>query len=339
MSGGLSSFNKALVTIPCVTGSVSFLSSALLLYILKRSDKPGIKRKLLASFCLSDLLLSASYAFSTFMGPTDMSENAAFGGTFVGSDATCRAQASMVQLGLSQPSYNAALCVYYMLMICHPKIERRISRWFLPIVHALIISYNVSGVVLGNILHGGVFHPAGILGCSFADPCQGLHAEVPETQDGAGNAHIELPSLCEDAQGIDPISIRRLQFAFVVGPVVLNFVIIAACMTSIYWSIKRVEDKASRWSFDRYTFEVQQNTATDSTSWDNFCTSAEMIVDEEDNDHECELEVASGDGPSKQVTRSCRREARGNNGNRRKSRKRNKPNSQGARDVGLQYGM
>ena len=213
------------------------------------------------SFCVSDLLLSGSYAFSTFLGPASEAGDFQFGSTFIGTQATCRAQASIAQLGLSQPSYNAALSIYYVMMVRYNKTDRSISKWFLPLVHGFVILFNISGVLLGNVLDA--FNPAGELGCSFADPCHGLHAhEMGETctmmEEMAMHGHHDHTHSSS--------TFERLIFTFIIGPVVLNFLVIAGCMFTIYLTIKKVEDKAKKWSFEK---SIQEFST---------CSSLEMSV-------------------------------------------------------------
>ena len=332
------------------------------------------------SFCVSDLLLSGSYAFSTFLGPASEAGDFQFGSTFIGTQATCRAQASIAQLGLSQPSYNAALSIYYVMMVRFNKTDRSISKWFLPLVHGFVISYNVSGVVLGNVLDA--FNPAGALGCSFADPCHGLQAhEMSETC----MRMEEMARTGHHTHTHSSSTFERLIFTFIVGPVVLNFVIIAGCMFTIYWTIKKVEDKAKKWSFEKSIQEfstcsslemsvghlppikeedsppppskssfrdevsgsgtnaspgtsnppITEIVPTDSGKLcsENFedlsyATHDEIIVD-------IELDVATGDEPPKPLTRSTRRQERDSNA----AKKPTKSKSEGARDIGLLYGM
>ena len=101
---------------------------------------PG-KRQLLLGLCISDLFLSASYACSTFLSPAVDNPREPLETTYRGTNLTCIIQAASSQLGLAQPCYNAALCMYFVLCVKFHKTDRDFlassptgrKSWFLPI--------------------------------------------------------------------------------------------------------------------------------------------------------------------------------------------------------------
>jgi hypothetical protein len=304
---GLSPEDKALVVIPCITGSISFLSSAIMTYMIlsdRKETRNRSKNNLLLGLCISDLFLSSAYACSTFLGPSSLVPfiesglGVGIGSTVVGTDFSCSLQASFSQLGFCQPSYNAALCVYYLLIIRFNKTDSQIRKWILPAMHAIIISFNVAGVVVGVSLDA--FHYAGSLGCYFADPCHG-----------------DMPGCPADS----PPDYNLLLSIFAAMPVIVDFVVVVFGMTTIYLSLRKVERKSRRWSYEASMKSHQPSSlAGPGLRSEDFPPSVEL---EEARTTQLE-NLDSSQTRSLEPTTPQRRE---------------KNISRGARDVGFQYGM
>jgi hypothetical protein len=309
---GLSPQYKALVVIPCITGSISFVSSAIMTYMIwsdRKETRNRSKNSLLLGLCISDLFLSSAYACSTFLGPLylvkfiESDVGVGLGSTLVGTDFSCSLQASFSQLGLCQPSYNAALCLYYLLIIRFNKTDLQLRKWVLPAMHVIIISFNVVGVIVGVSLDA--FHYAGSLGCYFQDPCHG-----------------DMPDCPTDS----PPDYDLLVFIFIALPVIVDFLIVVLGMTTIYLSLRKVERKAKRWSYE----EAMKNHHPSSLagpslrSNDDFSPVEELEKCHDRNETRTQLD--SSDSRTTSALES-------------KTRRREKTISRGARDIGLQYGM
>ena len=310
---GLTRFERALVLVPVATGSISFFSSSAMIVLLLRDPRirqsNPIKRHLLMSICVADLFISASYACSTFLAPRGEKSWDDLAISYRGTAATCRLQAAFAQIGLAQPSYNAALCIYHLLIIRYNKTDTTMSKWFLPLVHFLIFCYAPVGAIVG--LWSDSFHSAGSLGCYFSPP---------------ENASKET------------LNHERLILFFAVIPISIDFAVILGGMIAIYVSLRRVERRAKKWNFE---------AATRRHSMDFSQHNRDLIIAREDLELNCNDEPSHSDTKTSSSTavlsanRSLSISTPSTDPNSQgpeRTKRRRQELSKGARDIGLLYG-
>lgn len=130
--------NKALAILPKITGPLSFLGSASIIYEIA-SDKRKWSRpyhRLLFSMCVFDAFSSIALALSTWPIPEGSPVYAASGNT-----ATCSAQAFFIQANIASPIYNFMLSVYFLLVIKHNRNERHVRDRVEPIMQGITIVF------------------------------------------------------------------------------------------------------------------------------------------------------------------------------------------------------
>jgi len=88
---------KAGWVIPTVTGSISFVLSALIIYIIARSGErnayTATYHRIVVGMCLSDMLSSFAIALTTIPMPKDVHQVYNFDGAAYGTTTTCEIQA------------------------------------------------------------------------------------------------------------------------------------------------------------------------------------------------------------------------------------------------------
>ena len=117
--------------------------------------------RLLMGLCLMDMLGSFAFSFSTAPGPSDTVWFYPY--PTYGTDATCTAQAFLVQLGLGAPIYNAAMGIFYILTIRFKVSDRFLKKFYIPAAHVLIWTSMLSLAVAGLFLE--IFGFDGSAGC------------------------------------------------------------------------------------------------------------------------------------------------------------------------------
>ena len=100
---------------PKVTGSLSIMGSASIIYEVLRDKKKRRKvyHRIMLAMSLIDVNTSFWYALSTWPMPKDTQGVAYASGT----QQSCTAQGFFVQLGLATPMYNVALAIYYCIVV------------------------------------------------------------------------------------------------------------------------------------------------------------------------------------------------------------------------------
>jgi len=138
--------NKWILTTPIFSGSLSAISSALIIFIILRSQTKlsTIYHRIMFGMSLADLLSSISIALSTLPMPSSMPKEDEYlyswGGTRIGNIYTCNAQGFFVSFGMSCTfGYNVMLCVYYACAIAFIMQEHTIKKYVEPIIHGLPI--------------------------------------------------------------------------------------------------------------------------------------------------------------------------------------------------------
>lgn len=129
---------------PRFTGSVSFISSSLIIYLILRSNAglSTIYHRLLFGMSASDMMSSAAMAFTSLPFPTHMPYEEEFGyhwaGKRLGNTASCTAQGFFMTTGsILMYTYNATLCIYYACAIGFLMREGHIQKYIEPVLHGL----------------------------------------------------------------------------------------------------------------------------------------------------------------------------------------------------------
>ena len=123
--------------IPTVSGSLSFLSSALIIYIIARSQRTiyaATYHRIMVCICLSDMLSSLAILLTTLPMPKDVNEVYNFDGNSYGTVRTCEIQASSYGIGSGISCYaSICLSLYYVLTIRYHVTHRVVSRYVEPL--------------------------------------------------------------------------------------------------------------------------------------------------------------------------------------------------------------
>jgi hypothetical protein len=136
---------------PIFSGSLSAVSSALIIYIILRSQTglSSIYHRIMFGMSLADILSSVSIALSTLPMPSYMPQEEDFEyrwtGTRLGNEYTCNVQGFFQSFGiLCMFTYNAMLCVYYACAIAFAMQEQNIKKRVEPLLHIIPL---VAGLV------------------------------------------------------------------------------------------------------------------------------------------------------------------------------------------------
>ena len=163
---------KAGYIIPTVTGSISFLSSALIISIIARSVKnrcTSTYHRTMVWMSLSDMLSSAAIALTTIPMPADVSEVYDFAGESFGTTRTCELQGLCYSLG-TRLSFcaNCFLGVFYLLTIRYQISDRVLTKIVEPIFFCVSIAVSVCPTIL--MFMNGMFNPVPFVNwCSSGD--------------------------------------------------------------------------------------------------------------------------------------------------------------------------
>jgi hypothetical protein len=216
----------ALTIIPCITGSISFVSSSFLIWSIWREKNYHRPREIILIWLsFMNLLFSSACAMSTFTAPADLDPFTEY--VLLGNVATCNMQGWLYQAGTTVPMYNTLLSTYYLLCVRYNKTDKDLQKLFLPAMYVLLVSWAFGSATAGLFL--GIYNYGGIMGCWI------------------DNSHIPW---CE--QGYDLESCGRgadadlYMWLFGAFPVLSSFAgtIVATCM--LYTTIRSHEVRARR---------------------------------------------------------------------------------------------
>jgi hypothetical protein len=118
---------------PRITGSISVISSALIIYVILRSPNglSTIYHRIMFGMSFVDILGSAAIAFTHLAMPrpgiSEIIDNYGFEGTRLG----------------NTDGYNNSLCVYYACIIAFSMHEARVTRKVEPFLHFLPIGSSI----------------------------------------------------------------------------------------------------------------------------------------------------------------------------------------------------
>jgi len=142
-----------------ISGSVSAIGSSLIILMIFRGKTKltRTQNRLLLPMCIFDILSSIAQSLSTLPMDTKSNDHCAPGVGARGNHGTCTAQGFFYFLGLVVPGYNAALCIYYAMVIRWKKTDEETKR-VEPYLHALAIGpvFVAAIVALCNDLYGNM---------------------------------------------------------------------------------------------------------------------------------------------------------------------------------------
>ena len=186
----LRDYQKITGTIYSMSGSISIMSSAAIVWHILRSHKglSSTYHRLVFGLCVGDLMFSFAFAFSSTPVPKEMQYLIPIAR---GNVRSCAAQGFFLTVGIVIASfYNCVICLYYLSIITYNKkddyIKRKLEPWFhgVPIVSAIVIGitgvivkqYNNDGI--GGLCYTRSYHPPhcrgvanGIIPEGFTVPC------------------------------------------------------------------------------------------------------------------------------------------------------------------------
>jgi len=124
---------------PRVSGGISAISSALVIFIILRS-KPKFKtiyQRIMFGMSCTDIMSSIAVALSTLPMPKELPYSyESFSGTRIGTIATCEAQGFFFVFGfIAMFTYNLMLCIYYTCAIAFGMKEQKIAKFVEPFLH------------------------------------------------------------------------------------------------------------------------------------------------------------------------------------------------------------
>ena len=127
---------------PRISGGTSAISSALIIYIVYKSETRlrTIYHRIMFGMSLSDIISSVAMALSTLPMPVDLpyQPKREFVGTRIGNTATCEAQGFCYIFGFSTMfAYNTTLCLYNTCAIAFQMEEEKIKRRVEPFLHLI----------------------------------------------------------------------------------------------------------------------------------------------------------------------------------------------------------
>jgi hypothetical protein len=141
--------------VPRFTGSLSAISSTLIIYVIMRSQTrlSSIYHRIMFGMSLADVFSSIAMALTSLPMPSHMPKEEVFGyswaGTRLGNEYTCNAQGFFQTSGIvCMYAYNAMLCVYYACAIALTMREKNIKKYVEPFLHGMpVILGTVNGLL------------------------------------------------------------------------------------------------------------------------------------------------------------------------------------------------
>jgi len=122
-----------------VTGSLSAVSSALIIFVILHSSTKltTIYHRIIALMSIGDIVGSLAMALTTLPMPKDMIYTQ-FEGLTAGNTRTCELQGFLFTVGTSfTVCYNTILCIYYVCSIRFHMTEEAFKKWSEPGLHCL----------------------------------------------------------------------------------------------------------------------------------------------------------------------------------------------------------
>lgn len=200
-----------------VSSAVSTLCSALVIYRFlqgRKWDKPY--DRLVVGLSLSDLIFSATLSFAPIVVHPATKPS-----------PLCTFEAFFKHLGLAGPYYNASLSYFFLLSVVFEIKDRRLARYYEPILHAMAIPFALAACIICMSLR--LYNP------TFpSETCWIDTYKQPEPCAGA------------DCNRGDPKLQAIAQLAFVYVPLLVVFFSLIANNLWIFCYVSRLERQAKR---------------------------------------------------------------------------------------------
>jgi hypothetical protein len=214
---------RTLALLPKITGFLSFMGSALIVFTVVRDEKKRnvVYHRLLCGLSVVDISASFWLALSTWPVPKDSGVVWA-----VGTTQTCTLQGFFTQFGISSSFYNASLSTYYLLVIRYGWKEHQIKR-IEPYLHAAPCLWAGCTAIAGLPLK--LFNNAN-LWCWIAP----------------------LPSTCVSDPAVDCIRGHHAEiyrWAFFYGPLWIMISIVTFNMIVLLLYVRKLERRSNVYSF------------------------------------------------------------------------------------------
>ena len=151
--------SRILVTVPRVTGVLSILGSAAIIYIIAQDWKKKLRKvyhRLLLAFSIFDVVCSLNFALSSLVVPKNTPGVWGASGTV----ATCEASGFFMNFTFTVAVYATFICVYYLLVLKYGMRERTIASRIEPAVHFVAILYPF--LIGGIAIQKDLYNPANI---------------------------------------------------------------------------------------------------------------------------------------------------------------------------------
>lgn len=238
---------KCLAIAPKITASFSIFGTC---YVIRNVLCSKKKRKLVYHrilLCISgiDLIIGICMFLSTWPIPSDTANT--FGA--VGTTATCTAQGFFLQFAIMAPLYNAALSLYYLLMIRYNWTEERLRKLRLP-VHGTILLFGLGTSIAGLFLT--LYNPATLWCWQNQYPVGCI--ESSQNVDGL--------TTCQ--RGDNALSIYR--WAFFYAPLWCAIAFATVAMILVFWKVHVLEIKSQRFRSTRYSLDGNCNAMVDTST-------------------------------------------------------------------------
>lgn len=213
--------------LPAVTGSISTISSLLIIYIILISKKnlKTVYHRIMFVLSFYDFMTSLAIAFSTLPMPKNMIYQQ-FEGLVLGNQASCTAQGFFFIFGANgTAAYSSALMLYYFASIRLKRSELRIKKRWEPVLHFLS---NLYAIYIGvSLLFTEAYNPTPLDSWCTAMTLPWWCPRERDEEDGT--CHLRTKSGAYITRGV-----------MVVGAVVI-FAITIACLILVIHGVYRQE--------------------------------------------------------------------------------------------------
>jgi hypothetical protein len=221
--------------VPRFTGSLSAISSVLIIYVIMRSETrlSKIYHRIMFGMSLADVLSSTAMALTSLPMPSYMPKEEVFGyewaGTRLGNEYTCDAQGFFAFFGMGcMFNYNAMLCVYYACAIAFGMRERNIEKYVEPLLH--VIPFLAGLVFSVPPLFYDMYNP-GISAYAWCGP-------------------VTYPGECAVYQGVECIrgnaKMRNSVQIMIAVVIIYVFIIIFTSLGLVIWKVVQTDRMMSR---------------------------------------------------------------------------------------------
>ena len=251
-----------------VTGSISIISSAAIMWHILRSYKglSSAYHRLVFGLCVGDLITSFAFAVNAAAAPKDLNYLAPFASGNIG---TCTAEGFILTVGVMMTSlYNCSICFYYLSIVKFNKKDEYIisalEPWFhgVPVTVALVIG------VMGLFMKG--FNNMG-----FGGPCYPSTYHPPHCE-GYENGIIPEGFTVPCGRGSDFYS--KTSSLLLITPIV-----IAGTMISMYRTVWKIEKNMQNYGASVLQLRLHQRQVLIQEEEDNNVTNVAIGRDSSTN--------------------------------------------------------